>query len=103
VGPRGRLRRQVADAARALAEDCLLLADHRGGVEAATRSLDLDPFQDRVWGLLERLHARAGDRAAAEAARRSRVRAAADVAGGPDGPRVVSVPRPRRPASPVGG
>jgi DNA-binding SARP family transcriptional activator len=103
VGPRGRLRRRVADGARALAEDCLVLADLRGGVEAATRSLDLDPFQDGVWALLEQLHGRAGDRAAAEGARRSRFRVVADLASAPDGRRVVGLPRPRLPAPRIVG
>lgn len=102
VGPRGRLRRRVADAARALAEDCLVLSDLRGGVEAATRSLDLDPLQDGVWTLLEQLHTQAGDRAAAEGARRSRFRIVADLARVPDGRRLAGVPRPRMPAPRVG-
>jgi DNA-binding SARP family transcriptional activator len=95
VEARGRLRHRVSAAARELAEDCLAVADERAGVEAARRSLELEPFQDGVWELLSRLHQQAGDQAAAEHALRQRWHAVADLSQ-PARPRPdVAVPRPR--------
>lgn len=96
VGERDRLRVQVAGAARELAEGCLLLGDLRAGIEAARRSLELDPFQDAAWDLLVDLYQRAGDRAAAHHAQRLRSGALAELVS-PDRPALLpdGPPRPR--------
>jgi ATP/maltotriose-dependent transcriptional regulator MalT/DNA-binding SARP family transcriptional activator len=91
VGERERLRLHVAVAARELAEDCVRSGAVAEGVGAALRSLDLDPFQERPWAILARLHERAGDRAAAARARREQARAAAELA--PPAPLVARRPR----------
>jgi DNA-binding SARP family transcriptional activator len=100
VGERDRLRVQVAGAARELSEDCRLLGDLRAGIEAARRSLDLDPLQDTAWDLLAELHERSGDRAAAEHARRQRTRALAElVVPARSSPVPDGMPRPRSPGA----
>ncbi|MER5704806.1 BTAD domain-containing putative transcriptional regulator [Micromonospora sp. NPDC002296] len=70
VAERETLRRQAADAAAQLAEAALGGADADPAVATAARCVEIDPCHDAGWRLLIAAHARAGNAAAAEHARR---------------------------------
>ena len=93
VGERDRLRVRTALVARGLAADRAVSGDPTEGITAALRSLELDPYQERPWALLARLHERAGDPTAAAWARHERARLTADLAEG--------IPSPRPPGDDV--
>jgi DNA-binding SARP family transcriptional activator len=67
---RERLRQQAATAAGRLAELELAEGDLRSAIDAARRSVDIDPFRDASWRVLIAACVEAGDSAAAARARR---------------------------------
>lgn len=69
TGPRERCRLQAAAGAARLAELGLECGDFQSSIDAATRSIDFDRFQDGSWRILIQAHVRAGDVAAAALAR----------------------------------
>jgi DNA-binding SARP family transcriptional activator/tetratricopeptide (TPR) repeat protein len=70
VGDRERLRLAAAGAAEALGQRLSELDELADAIEAVRTCLRLDPYRDSAWRLLVRLHDRAGNLAAAGAARR---------------------------------
>ena len=76
---RDRLRRAVADAAAVLAADLSRRGDHVRAVASARRSLELDPYADQAWKLLNDLYDRTGDRAAAARCRQDHGRVLAEL------------------------
>jgi DNA-binding SARP family transcriptional activator len=78
---RQRLRRYAAAAAAALASDYRSLGDDEKAMDAAQRSVQLDPEQEIPWLMLAQLHEKAGDHVSAEYVRRehSRIQAALEV------------------------
>lgn len=98
VAEREHWRLRAAVAARELAGDCAVLGDLQGGIAAARRSLELDPFQDRPWELLAELHDRAGERLAAAHARTEHARVTAELATDSAPPSAV-LPRSRTPVT----
>jgi DNA-binding SARP family transcriptional activator len=67
---RERLRQQAATAAGRLAELALACGDLRSAIDAARRSVDIDPFRDASWQVLIAACVQAGEPAAAVRARR---------------------------------
>ncbi len=67
---RERLRQQAATATGRLAELGLAGGDVRSAIEAARRSVDIDPFRDASWQVLIAACVQAGEPAAAARARR---------------------------------
>ncbi len=67
---RERLRQQAATAAGRLAELGLAGGDLRSAIDAARRSVDIDPFRDASWRVLIAACVKAGESAAAARARR---------------------------------
>ena len=87
VAARERLRLRVATCAAELARLELARGNPARAVQAATRSVEIDPFRDEAWRLLIASHLRAGDRAQAALARmtyRSRLHELGLDAGRPD-------------------
>ena len=64
-----------AEAARLAYE----LAEFASAIDAAQRSLALDPFHDPSWALLAEVHERLGDHSAAAVTRREHARVTADL------------------------
>ncbi|HKR48820.1 MAG TPA: BTAD domain-containing putative transcriptional regulator, partial [Pseudonocardiaceae bacterium] len=69
IDVRERLRQQAATAAGRLAELGLAGGDPRAAIDAARRSVDIDPFRDASWRILITACTRAGESAAAARAR----------------------------------
>jgi DNA-binding SARP family transcriptional activator len=67
---RERLRQQAATAAARLAELELAGGDFRSAIDAARRSVDIDPFRDASWRILIAAYVGAGESAAAARAKR---------------------------------
>jgi DNA-binding SARP family transcriptional activator len=65
MGARERLRQQAATATGRLAELELAGGDYRSAIDAARRSVDIDPFRDASWRLLIDAYRQAGEPAAA--------------------------------------
>lgn len=76
---RRRLRRSAAAAAAVLASDYRTLGDHEHALEAAQRSVQLDPYQDFPWRIMAELHERVGDLGSAEYVRREHARMMVDL------------------------
>jgi DNA-binding SARP family transcriptional activator len=70
IDTRERLRQQAATAAGRLAELGLAGGDFRSAIDAARRSVDIDPFRDGSWRALIAACVQAGEPAAAARARR---------------------------------
>jgi DNA-binding SARP family transcriptional activator len=70
IDARERLRQQAAAAAGRLAELGLAGGDLRSAIDAARRSVDIDPFRDASWRVLITACVQAGEPAAAARARR---------------------------------
>jgi DNA-binding SARP family transcriptional activator len=70
IDARERLRQQAATAAGRLAELELTGGDARSAIDAARRSVDIDPFRDASWRVLIAACTQAGEPAAAARARR---------------------------------
>jgi DNA-binding SARP family transcriptional activator len=70
IEPRERLQQQAATAAGRLAELGMAGGDLRSAIDAARRSVDLDPFRDASWRVLIAACNQAGEPAAAARARR---------------------------------
>jgi DNA-binding SARP family transcriptional activator len=66
---RERLRQQAATAAGRLAELELAGGDFRSAIDAARRSVDIDPFRDASWRVLIAACVEAGESAAAARAK----------------------------------
>lgn len=79
LAERDRLRLAAADAACALAVLQGGAGELEGAIEQVRRCLRLDPYRDAAWRLLARLHDRAGDPAAAQAAVLQRRRVMAEL------------------------
>lgn len=79
VQERSILRYQAASAAQRLAAAELDRGDLTAAVEAATRSLEIDPYQDGAWRLLIEGNRRRGDQLGLAAARRRYQRALASL------------------------
>lgn len=97
LGPRERHRLRAATAAEALAEVLLARGHAREAAEAASRSLDLEPWRDGAWRRLVAALEAAGDVVAAERARHDYRQVLGELGVVTDGRRTPP-PRPR-PAS----
>ncbi|HST82960.1 MAG TPA: BTAD domain-containing putative transcriptional regulator [Kineosporiaceae bacterium] len=69
LAERGRLRLAAAGAAEALARNLVDSGEVAEAIDAVRTCLRLEPYRDNAWRLLVELHTRAGNLAAAEAAR----------------------------------
>jgi ATP/maltotriose-dependent transcriptional regulator MalT/DNA-binding SARP family transcriptional activator len=79
VEERDRLRTVAAGVGATAAELALEQGELAAGIEAAQRSIEIDPYHDHSWTLLAKLHERRGDRSAAAVTRREHARVHADL------------------------
>ncbi|ROR97599.1 DNA-binding SARP family transcriptional activator [Salana multivorans] len=71
LGPRDRLRQQVAGAATSLAALLLRAGEPVAAAEAASRAIELDEWRDNAWRVLIAALTLSGERASAQRVRRS--------------------------------
>jgi len=93
VDERNRLRLLAASVGSAAARDALAAGELRTALDAARRSVALDPYHDSSWQLVVEINERLGDQSAAAVARRDQARIWADlglVAPGAAEPRSVA-------------
>jgi DNA-binding SARP family transcriptional activator len=79
VEERTRLRLLAASVGSAAARDALAEGELRTALEAAQRSVALDPYHDSSWQLVVEINERLGDQSAAAVARREQARVWADL------------------------
>jgi DNA-binding SARP family transcriptional activator/Ni2+-binding GTPase involved in maturation of urease and hydrogenase len=79
VEERARLRLLAAEVASEAARDALVANDLRTALEAARRSVALDPYHDSSWELIVAICERLGDHSAAAVARREQARVWVDL------------------------
>lgn len=96
---REQLRQQAATAAGRLAELALAGGDVRSAIDAARRSVDIDPFRDASWRVLIAACTQAGEPAAAARAKRdyAELLSMLDIPAPPANP-AIPMPRARPPA-----
>jgi DNA-binding SARP family transcriptional activator/tetratricopeptide (TPR) repeat protein len=101
VSTRERYRGQAAGAAGRLAALATSCGDLPSAIDAATRSLAIDPYRDGSWRLLIDTHLRVGDRAAAARARRQYAEVLEDLGVSAQPQVTAAVCRPARPHAPA--
>jgi DNA-binding SARP family transcriptional activator len=79
VEERNRLRVLAASVGSAAARDALAAGELRTALDAARRSVALDPYHDSSWHLIVEINERLGDLSAAAVARREQARVWADL------------------------
>ena len=79
VAERERLRTAAARVGAEAARLAYELAEFAAAIDAAQRSLALDPFHDPSWSLLAEVHERLGDHSAAAVTRREHARVTAEL------------------------
>jgi DNA-binding SARP family transcriptional activator/energy-coupling factor transporter ATP-binding protein EcfA2 len=79
VEERARLRLLAAEVASEAARDALLADDLRSALDAARRSVTLDPYHDSSWDLIVQICERLGDHSAAAVARREQAQVWVDL------------------------
>ena len=79
VEERNRLRLLAASVGSAAARDALAAGELRTALDAARRSVALDPYHDSSWQLVVEINERLGDQSAAAVARREQARVWADL------------------------
>jgi DNA-binding SARP family transcriptional activator/energy-coupling factor transporter ATP-binding protein EcfA2 len=79
VEERARLRLLAAEVASEAARDALLADDLRSALDAAQRSVTLDPYHDSSWDLIVQICERLGDHSAAAVARREQAQVWVDL------------------------
>ena len=79
VEERNRLRLLAASVGSAAARDALTAGELRTALDAARRSVALDPYHDSSWQLVVEINERLGDQSAAAVARREQARVWADL------------------------
>ena len=79
VEERNRLRLLAASVGSAAARDALAAGELRTAIDAARRSVALDPYHDSSWQLVVEINERLGDQTAAAVARREQARVWADL------------------------
>ena len=79
VEERNRLRLLAASVGSAAARDALAAGELRSALDAARRSVALDPYHDSSWELVVEINERLGDQSAAAVARREQARVWADL------------------------
>ncbi|MGH3845755.1 MAG: BTAD domain-containing putative transcriptional regulator [Pseudonocardiaceae bacterium] len=99
ISARERLRQQAATATARLAELELAGLNYRSAVDAARRSVDIDPYRDASWRMLIDACSKAGEPAAAARAARdyTEVLSMLDIPAPPANPQILT-PRPKAPA-----
>jgi len=79
VDERNRLRLLAASVGSAAARDALAAGELRTALDAARRSVALDPYHDSSWQLVVEINEQLGDQSAAAVARREQARVWADL------------------------
>ena len=93
VEERTRLRLLAAEVGSEAARDALAADDLRTALEAARRSVVLDPYHDSSWELIVGICERIGDHSAAAVARREQARVWVDLG--------LAIPAPAAQRAPV--